>query len=235
MNVKRTYLYKIAAKTKDKIHRYSLSIRRRRYLKNLRGLIKSIEKDGEGPVSIISSNCFAGTIMQDLKQKYNSPTEGLYFMYPDYIEFLKQPEYYLRRAKLSFVNVSKYPLGNERHAQCGKKYPIALLGDKIEIHFLHYKTEQEAAEKWYRRAARVNLNNMLVIGMDQNLCSENDVKEFDSLPFKNKVIFSTRPIPLSSNVYMKEFEQASEVGNPYTEAHLFYRYLINYFSEKGKC
>lgn len=51
---------------------------------------------GEGKVSIISSNCFAGRIMQDLKMEYNSPTLGLYFMYPDYIEFLKHLEHYLK-------------------------------------------------------------------------------------------------------------------------------------------
>ncbi len=39
--------------------------------------------------SMISSNCFADRIMQDIGMEYNSPTLGLYFMYPDYIEFLR--------------------------------------------------------------------------------------------------------------------------------------------------
>lgn len=38
--------------------------------------------------SIISSNCFAGRIMQDLNMQYNSPTLGLYFFADDYMEFL---------------------------------------------------------------------------------------------------------------------------------------------------
>lgn len=45
--------------------------------------------------SIISSNCFAGRIMQDLGMKYNSPTLGLYFWAEDYNEFLLHLDYYL--------------------------------------------------------------------------------------------------------------------------------------------
>ena len=66
-----------------------------------------------GPeTSVITTNCFAGLIMQDLQQEYHSPTLGLYFMYPDYIEFLQHLEHYLKEAKITFVAQSKYPLGN---------------------------------------------------------------------------------------------------------------------------
>lgn len=90
--------------------------------------------------------------------EYNSPTLGLYFMYPDYIEFLQHLEYYLKEAKIEFVEHSKYPLGDQRRAErsiAHHWYPIGLLGGKVEIHFLHYHTEEEAAAKWYRRAQRI--------------------------------------------------------------------------------
>ena len=43
--------------------------------------------------------------MQDIGMQYNSPTLGLYFMYPDYIEFLKELQYYLKEAKIEFVDI----------------------------------------------------------------------------------------------------------------------------------
>lgn len=176
--------------------------------------------------TIISSNCFAGRIMQDLHMQYNSPTLGLYIMYPDYIEFLQNLEFYLREAKLEFVEHSKYRLGDERRANWKHWYPIGLLGGKVEIHFLHYYTEEEAREKWYRRASRVNFNKLLVIGMEQNRCTLNDIRAFDNLKFKHKVMFTTKDIKNNSNVFVGEFESQGEVGDPYRNGDIFYRYLI---------
>ena len=185
---------------------------------------------GGGKISIISSNCFAGRVMQDLKMEYNSPTLGLYFMYPDYIEFLQHLEHYLKNGKLTFVEHSKYALGDERRAErtvTHHWYPIGLIEGKVEIHFLHYHTEKEAAEKWYRRAARVNFENLLVIGMDQNKCSEQDIRDFDALPFKRKLIFSTHEMTgVKSNVFMKEFAGKDSVGDAYKKGDLFYKYLV---------
>lgn len=164
--------------------------------------------------------------------EYNSPTLGLYFMYPDYIEFLSKLEHYLLESKITFMEHSKYALGDERRAKrtiSHHWYPICLLDGKVEIHFLHYHTEQEAAEKWYRRAARVNFDNLFVIGMEQNLCTEKDIVDFDKLPFKNKFIFTTRNLSdLKSNIFIKEFDGKGEVGDPYKKAHVFYRYLVEF-------
>ena len=181
-------------------------------------------------LSIISSNCFAGRIMQDLKMEYNSPTLGLYFMYPDYIEFLGNLRHYLTDARIEFVEHSKYPIGDERRAAWSHWYPIGLLDGKVEIHFLHYHSEKEAAEKWYRRAARVNFDNLFIVGMQQNLCTEKDIKDFDALPFRHKVMFSTSQLPLASNIYMPEFIGSDSVGDPYRKGHVFYRHLIHHLS-----
>lgn len=162
--------------------------------------------------------------------EYNSPTLGLYFMYPDYIEFLQNLEFYLKDAKIQFVEHSKYPLGDERRANWKHWYPIGLLDGKVEIHFLHYYTEEEAAEKWYRRASRVNFDNLLVVGMQQNLCTQKDIEDFDNLPFENKIMFSNLPLPLESNEYMPEFDRLDHVGDPYRKGDIFYRHLISHFS-----
>ena len=199
--------------------------RRKPYLKKLDDIIPS-------DASIISSNCFAGRIMQDRKMAYNSPTLGLYFMSPDYIEFLQHLEYYLKEAKLEFVEHSKYSIGNERRNKWKHWYPIGILGGKVEIHFLHYYTEQEAEEKWYRRAARVNFEKLYIIGMEQNLCTEKDILDFCKLPYNNKVFFSSKEVCEKDVIFMKEFQHLNQVGDPYKKGHLFYKYLVQFYQSK---
>ena len=177
--------------------------------------------------SIISSNCFAGRIMQDLNMQYNSPTLGLYFFADDYMEFLSNLKYYLTEAKLVFLDQSRHPLANERRAKWLHWYPIGLLGGKVEIQFLHYHTEHEAADKWYRRAQRVNFDKLLVIGMEQNLTTLDHIKFFDTLPFKDKIFFSSKKLQeLKSNCYIDVFTEQGEVGDPYRCADIFYKELI---------
>ena len=189
--------------------------------------LKEIEALIDKNTSIISSNCFAGRIMQDLGMQYNSPTLGLYFWAPDYIAFLSNLRYYLTEAKLQFVDHSKYPLGDKRRQDWRHWYPIGWLDGKVEIHFLHYYTEEEAAEKWYRRASRVNWDDMFIVGMEQNLCTIDEIKAFDKLPFDKKIFFSSKDLPeLMSNCYIQEFKTDGEVGDPYRKADIFYRELI---------
>lgn len=206
---------------------------RDRYLKEKRApYFSQIENILATDTSIISSNCFAGRILQDLKREYNTPTLGLYFWAPDYIEFLKNLEHYLFEAEIQFVEKSKYILGNQRRAEWSHWYPIGLLDGKIEINFLHYHSEEEAASKWYRRAKRVNLDNLLIIGMDQNLGSEKEAIEFDALPYKNKIYFSRYLLPIDSNEYMPEFKHSNSVGDAYKKGHIYYKHLVNHFSNK---
>lgn len=192
------------------------------YIPQLRNLITP-------DTSIISSNCFAGRIMQDLNMQYNSPTLGLYFFADDYIEFLSNIKYYLTEAKLEFLEHSRYPLANERRANWIHWYPIGILGGKVEIQFLHYHTEREAADKWYRRARRVNFEKLFVIDMEQNLTTIEHIKVFDNLPFKNKIFFSSRNLQeYKSNCYLESFCEQGEVGDPYKSADIFYRELIRH-------
>ena len=217
--LKSSLLYPLFNKVRDSI----LHHRRKKYFSILRKYIHPT-------TSIISSNCFAGRVMQDLGMQYNSPTLGLYFFAPDYLEFVSNLRYYLTDAKLDFVDSSKYELGNKRRAEWPHWYPIGVLGGKVEIEFLHYYTEEEAAKKWYRRAARVNWNDIVIIGMEQNLCKDQLVRDFDKLPFEKKVFFSTKAFNLQSVVAIKEFANKSDVGDPYKKGHVFYKYLVNYFN-----
>ena len=168
----------------------------------------------------------------DLGMEYNTPTVGLFFWSADYIEFLRNLKYYLTEAKLEFVDHSKFDQGNKMREEKTKKgewYPIALLGGKVEVVFLHYHSEEEAKEKWYRRTARINWDNLFIIGMEQNLCSIDDIKAFDELPYKKKIFFSTKDIPsVTSNYRIMEFDV--EIGNAFEYAHLFYKGIVDSFN-----
>lgn len=164
--------------------------------------------------------------MQDLGMQYNTPTLGLYFFADDYIEFLSNLKYYLKEAKLEFLDQSRYPLANERREKWLHWYPIGLLGGNVEIQFLHYHSEEEAAEKWNRRAARVNWDNLLIIGMEQNLCTVECIRNFDKLNFERKLFFSSKDLPdLKSNCFLEIFAEQGEVGDPYKRADVFYKAL----------
>lgn len=188
-----------------------------------------IDKD----TTMICSNCFAGRVMQDLGMKYSTPTVGLYFWAEDYIEFLTNLDYYLKDAKLEFVELSKNKLGNERRANWEHWYPIGLLGGKVEIHFLHYYSVEEATEKWYRRAKRINWNKLVIFGFEQNLCNDDHIRQFDKLTFTRKFFFSTKDIPdCRSNIYVPEFEEKGEIGDPYKNGHIIYKHLIDYCNQQ---
>ena len=76
------------------------------------------------------------------------------------------------------------------------KYPIGLINNKIEIHFLHYKTEKEAKSKWNRRVKRINWNNLYIKMDDRDGCTLDIIKRFDQLPFKNKIFFQPKSMTI---------------------------------------
>ncbi len=140
--------------------------------------------------SVISNNCWAGRVYQYLDMPYLSPTAGLYFFAPDYIKFVSDLRRYLA-TELRFIEAeeSKYYEELKKRNQTDK--PIAVLDD-VEIVFLHYKTQEEAAEKWNRRKERVNYDNIIIKFSRMNLCTDKEIDAFCDLPFKNKFVFNTK-------------------------------------------
>ena len=140
--------------------------------------------------TIISNNCWAGRCYQYLGMPYLSPTVGLYFFAEDYLKFVSNLRYYLA-LDLEFIlaEESKYfeVLKERNHT----KVPIGKLDD-LEIVFLHYESENEAKEKWNRRKERINYNNIYLKFSKMNLCTEEDLRKFDSMDFENKIMLNNR-------------------------------------------
>lgn len=177
-----------------------------------------------------SSNCFAGRLYQNLNMEYTSPTVGLWFLPADYVEFCEKLPYFLN-SEIVWTECSKTEIGNLNRGKIEHYYPIGLIDGKIEVHFLHYDTRDEAWGKWKRRAERVDYNNIFFIGMDQNGCTEADIKAFDALPYRKKVFFSSKPVEGNSIIFIPEFQEQGYVGDPFQKAHIFYRYLSKWLRE----
>lgn len=139
--------------------------------------------------TIISNNCWGGEVYESYNLIKQSPTIGLFFMATDYIKFISNIHYYLNQ-KLFFINPmhSKYFEKVKNNKGYGS-YPVARLGD-IEIFFMHYSSEGQARAKWDRRIKRINWDHILYKFNDQNGCTEADIKNFVSLPLKNKICFT---------------------------------------------
>lgn len=172
--------------------------------------------------SIICNNCWAGHIYQKLEIPYYTPTVGLLFYMPCYILFLENLDFYLKK-ELVFIEVSKYEIAN--HKRKDEWYPIAKLND-IEIHFLHYETQEEAAKKWNSRKARINKSNFLVVGSERDLCDELIIRRFQKLPYKNKVFFTAKKYENDEFlVHIKDYEKQGFIGDIYAKNELIHKYF----------
>lgn len=150
--------------------------------------------------TVIASNCNGGFMLHDLHLRFNSPFVNLYLTPKDFIRYLKNIEFY-RNQDLQFIQTDKH-------------YPVGKLAD-IEIHFMHYHSEQEAKQKWQQRSARMNLDNLFILMTDRDGCTYQDLIEFDHLPFKNKVVFTYQDYPeIKSAVKISgSFAQQKMVGD----------------------
>lgn len=151
-------------------------------------------------ITLISSNCNGGCILNDLGLRFNSPFVNLWIYPDDYIKLLRNIEYYMS-CKMDFIREE------------GINYPIGMLDD-IKIYFMHYETEKDALNRWNARKKRMDMDNLFILFSDRDGCTEQNLIEFDSLPHKNKVVFTHLPYKdIASAVYIGGFENESSVGD----------------------
>jgi uncharacterized protein (DUF1919 family) len=136
--------------------------------------------------SIIACNCWGGEVYRDLEIPYQTPFVDLYFHLPCFIGFLENFETAIR-APLEFVDESRH--------KGQVSYPVGLIMDSYEIHFMHYGSRDEAREKWNRRRERLAPDRDDCFFVLMHLGEyENRLRRFNQLPFRNKVLFTDRPM-----------------------------------------
>lgn len=158
--------------------------------------------------SIIGNNCFVGGMYHKYGLRYNTPTIWTYIFPDEYLQFLGKLDWYLAQP-LTFIKESKHEMSKRYTQITGKVYPIGLLGGDVEIHFMHYKTEQEAAEKWNSRLKRLDWGNLFVVFSDSEEFREPHLEAFAELPFEHKLFLSAKPrAGFSGTVFVRDYASA---------------------------
>lgn len=153
--------------------------------------------------TIISNNCWAGHVYRRYGLNYNTPTVGMYFFPEEYLKFVSN----LREnvdLPITFIPASQSKYYERLQELKQTNVPIAKLGADIEIVMLHYHSEQEVIDKWNRRKKRINWEHLLVKNTMQNGMTEEQVKMYDQLPLKHKIIFVPRKMNgVKSSIWYK--------------------------------
>ena len=174
-------------------YRYFKWLERNQKKRRFRYAKKKIKFLKNKDFSLFSNNCNGGVVLRDLGVRFNSPFINLNVNPKDYVKYIKNLDYY-----------NSLPL--EVKMVEGIDYPIGTLGD-LTIEFIHYKTCELAKQKWEERAKRINKDNLFIMLTEQHDCTEEIVREFDKLPYKNKVVFTYRKYEdVKSSIYLEEFK-----------------------------
>ena len=145
-------------------------------------------------VTILSNNCTAGIIYHKLKLRFMSPTINLQIGNMDFLEFVQHLREYEHCELIEDVSTQE-------------AYPVGILSDgqlkPVTIHFMHYKSFEEAKEKWVERYKRINYSNLCIVMEGGNFTTDELKETFHNLPFDKKVLFVNEYIADKS--YPEEF------------------------------
>lgn len=126
-------------------------------------------------VSVLSSNCLGGLLYDRFGLRFLSPTINVLIPSDQFIRFALSYESYLKK-DLIFIETEK-------------SYPVAQLED-IQIHFIHYRTEEEAEACWMRRKDRIIKERLFVLLNDRDGVTEEDLRRLDESDLKNVLVFT---------------------------------------------
>ncbi len=204
-------------------------------------IVRRLEKKIKGRASrlglrqksftIVSNNCWGTFIYKKFDLPYQSPFINALIYASDYIRLLENfsPEIL---KDLSFIKPEQSKHLDEMKSRGYDKesFPIGVIGDNIEIHFLHYKEEEDALNKWNARLKRIDYDHLIFKFSDSERCDQSLIERFDALPFKNKICFSAKSFPeLKSVVTLKYFKGKEGVIDEWKHSEKEYsiRKLLN--------
>ena len=166
--------------------------------------------------TLITSNCIGGIIYHELGIKFHSPTINLRIDSDQFAEFVLKINYYLQQ-DLKFI-------------QTEENCPVALLDD-IKIYFTHYKTEEEALQKWQERKDRIQRDNLFIMLNDRDGISDDAMAALFQVKCRGMVMFSAKKRPeIPYALYMDCYKDQPCVGNvleknPVTGKRIYERYF----------
>lgn len=141
-------------------------------------------------LSIIANNCWGGITYHYLGLEFRSPFINMYTSEPEYLNMVKNLKTNLE------MPLELY--GTQYNDFLKIIYPIYNLnGTKLFMN--HYSDFALAEEKWQKRKAKINYDNLFV------MMSTSDPKvaeEFETLPYAKKVCFVPFETDLPSSYYL---------------------------------
>lgn len=135
-------------------------------------------------ISIISNNCWGGTIYNTLGMECLSPFKNLFLTDDSYLRMLGNLDYYLD-CEPEFGG-----FGTDVHS--GNIYPVLKLDDVL-IHCNHDSDHETAIRNWNRRLLKLNRENLFIeMYTEDEKCAQNFIQ---MQGFKKKICF----VPFRNN------------------------------------
>jgi uncharacterized protein (DUF1919 family) len=167
--------------------------------------------------SVICNDCLAGTgIYKKFSLRLTSPTVGTRIYAEDYVKLLEKFDFYIKKP-IEFKKQTKIEAAKRQYNTY--HYPLGVINDDIEIHFLHYKNEIEASEKWTRRVGRINYEKLFFIFCDSMSVTEKLLKRYVNLPFEHKIFIS---VYNRGKSYAKILNDHEDIVIPVDNPDVFY-------------
>ena len=140
--------------------------------------------------SLITNTCIGGIISHELKLRFLSPTVNCGIRdHDEFLTFCRHLDHYLT-LPIDFIP-SQW------------SYPVAVLHGKygdVTVYFTHYHSCEEAKTKWVERSQRVHYDNIIIL-MDGDNCTEQQLQVFDTLPQQRKAIIAMSEHPELKSVW----------------------------------
>ena len=150
----------------------------------------------EKSITFLSDNCWGGLMYNTLGMEMSSPFVNMFIRWEYFTRLLADVPGHMAQPLVP-LRLRKSPMG-------GVVYPVAALGD-VEIHLNHVHNPAELkvyARQWYRRTARMNMDNLMV---QTNFATPGEWEErrefFRGLPF-GKLGFAPFPADSEDVVYL---------------------------------
>ena len=175
--------------------------------------------------TFLCPNCIGGILFHDLGLQFRSPTVNLMMFQTDFVKFVLHMDDYLAQ-ELSFFKHPEYD------------FPCAQLGD-ITLHFTHYHTEEEAAQKWAERSARIDRDNLFIFLEERDGLTREEMLQLGSTRARGLVVFTANAYPdIPYALQISKYASDGEVGNIlaksyWDDSHEYEKYFdfVKWFNE----
>lgn len=148
----------------------------------------------EREFTVLSNDCWGQALYEGYGLPLQTPLIGS-GMYADcFIRFLGDIEGYLR-SPLRFVRETRHlALGRVRNQRW--PWPIAVLRDDVEVHFLHHSSEDACRRAWDAGCEKLQFKRIAVkFSVDKDGATQEHVERFAAMPFERKLLISRNHHP----------------------------------------